>query len=235
MSELRVINQAGREMKMTREEFKRLTQMGINLHILNRELDEIVPTDHVVYTAAVDYKINRDGFGDEGIFKRSVMEAKRYKILPHLFFPDTEISIWTDANIYLKVEPDYLISKFLKDCDIAIFKHSYRKGVYDEFAELRKDPRFNDPWLQSQLARQEDRYKKEGLPNVQLYEGNFLIRRNNEAVNQAMEAWWAQITRWQWRDQVSLPYILWKRKLKIFEIKGNIRKHKFFKYIEQYK
>lgn len=194
-----------------------------------------------VYTAiAGDYPIARDDiqcFKAEGIFARPVMEAKRYKILPHLFFPDHAITIWVDGNVWLNNSPNSIVQELLGDADMALFRHPYRKTVWQEFATLTHDPRFAIPYLRQQLAAQESTYKAAGLSkDAPLYECSILIRRNNERVNRTMDAWWAQICRWQWRDQVSFPFALWSNgtAMKVNAIDGNARNHPLFRHVEQW-
>jgi len=174
-----------------------------------------------MYTSIVgDRDTPRDDikcFGDTGLFKSPVMEAKRYKILPHLFFKTD--TTWVDGNVFYK-------GGIESDADIVIFKHPYRKTVWEEFDTLK----ILFPDITRELEEQEAHYRAEGLPDVPLYECNFMIRKNNKQVNKLMEAWWAQICRWQCRDQVSLPYVLWKYPVKVKELEGNIRNHKLFKY-----
>jgi hypothetical protein len=45
----------------------------------------------------------------------------------------------------------------------------------------------------------------------------FIIKRNNEKVNRLMEAWWAEICRWSYRDQVSFPVVSLTNEIKIKE------------------
>jgi hypothetical protein len=160
------------------------------------------------------------------------MEAKRYKILGHHFL-DEDILIWTDANITMKISNQEAIKKFLGDSDLMIFKHPKRNCIYKEFAELRKCERLNDEWLQKNLKEQELYYRKKGMPTeFGLWECNFIIRRNTPIINNLFNDWWAEICRWQWRDQVSLPYILWKNKhIKFKSFDGNdIRNRNEFEY-----
>jgi hypothetical protein len=194
-----------------------------------------------VYTAiAGDYPIKRTDiqcFTGDGIFQRSVMEAKRYKILPHLFM-DADVTIWLDGNISLRATPQSVVDELLGGADMALFHSPYRETVWGEFAALKADRRFAIPYLQHQLEAQRVAYRGEGLPdNATPFECNFIIRRNNAIVNRLMESWWAQICRWQWRDQVSLPYVLWKYggDVRLQVATGvNIRDHPLFDYVDQY-
>jgi alkaline ceramidase TOD1/glycosyltransferase MUCI70-like protein len=191
-----------------------------------------------VYTAVVGDRQRGDVlcFGGDNVFQQPVMEAKRYKILSHLFFDD-DVTIWIDGNVWLQSEPQALIDTLLGDADIAMFQHPYRNNVWEEFAALKEDQRFHIPYLQKQLKAQEQAYRDAGLPaDTPAFECNFLIRRNKESVNRLMDAWWSQICRWQWRDQVSLPYVLWKYgdDVKIAAAAENVRDHPLFKHVSKY-
>ncbi len=191
-----------------------------------------------VYTAiAGKYPIARNDvpcFAGDGLFNNPVLEAKRYKVLPHLFFPDAAITVWVDGNVWLTHES--FAREALGNYDIAMFSHPYRATVWQEFGALKEQKRFQIPFLQKQLAEQEQSYRDAGLPDdAPLFECNFMVRRNIEPVNAAMESWWAQICRWQWRDQVSLPYVLSRNcGLRVNALTGNIREHAAFRYVSQY-
>lgn len=194
----------------------------------------------IAYTASAgDYRARLEGhcFGDQGVFKRPVMEAKRYKILPHLFFPREDVTVWVDSNIRLRADVATVVDALLGDADVATFRHPYRANVYEEFAALKRDRRFAIPYLQSQMEEQRQAYLDEGLPaDVGLYECNVLIRRNNARVARLMDAWWSQICRWQWRDQVSFPYVLWKygEGVALRAVTPNAREHSLFDYVSRY-
>jgi hypothetical protein len=194
------------------------------------------------YTAIVgDYPFARTDIpclGGDRIFTYPVLDAKRYKALPHLYFPDADVTIWVDGNIWLNCPQEQIVKEFLGDADIGLFAHFRRATVWQEFAILREDPRFAIPFLQKQLVEQEASYRTRGLPeDTRVYECNFLVRRNTEPVNRLMDAWWAEICRWQWRDQVSFPYVLWKYgagiNVKTVE-RSNIRRHHRFTYRRHY-
>lgn len=232
-------NTFGREIDLSDEDYARLKAKGFKMQVVSREIKPVVKTDSIMYTAICgDYPYKRKDikcFGCENIFQRPVMEAKRYKVLPHQFFQN-QYRIWIDANITYKESNDYAIARFLNGKDLAIFKHPYRNTVWQEFETLQKDKRFKDKWLQKNLKEQMAFYKSQGLPdNTPLWECNFMISRNTESINRVFDAWWAEICRWQWRDQVSLPYVLWKYKVNMNTIEeGNIRNHKLFKYQDHY-
>jgi hypothetical protein len=195
-----------------------------------------------VYTAiAGEFPLKRTDitcFTGERIFTEPVMDAKRFKVLPHQYFPEHECSVWVDANIYPKQSAEALVQHYLGTHDFGLLAHPYRKTVWEEFATLRKDQRFQIPFLQRQLELQEAFYRKAGLPDdTPLYECNFMVRRHTAAMNRLMDAWWSELCRWQWRDQVSLPYVLWKYGADVsvrVMLGANIRSNQHFTYVRHH-
>lgn len=164
------------------------------------------------------------------MFKLPVMNAKIYKVLAHKYF-SSPITVYLDNNIALNVNSSILCDQWLKDADMALFKHPWRDCIYNEREHARERllPQFR-PLLDEQVMR----YRSEGFPpNFGLVECGMIIRRNNAITTEFNERWWAEICRYTNRDQISFPYILWKMKnrIKVLVIDGNVRQHPYFKYI----
>jgi len=148
-----------------------------------------------------------------------VLSAKIYKILPHLFFPNENIFMWVDANIYLKKDKQYYVDKYLGDSDIVFCSHGERKNIFEEAEKLKHMNYFKSV---SNVIEQVKEYKAQGFTKDILYGCSVLIRKNNALVNRMCELWWAHITRWQSRDQISLPFVVDKfPDLKINTVKWN--------------
>lgn len=185
-----------------------------------------------VYTGICGYGKNRDGaivFSGYNKFKREVMNAKIYKLLPHKFLTNS-ITIWVDGNIWLNVPPQQLVDEFLGDADMALFKHPERYCIYEEApaaAGLYEDQNIKD-----EIMEQARVYMERGIPrNIGMGECNMLIRRNTPRVNAFNEAWWAETCRWSNRDQLSFPVVLQQfPDLKVNFIDGNVRNHPYFTY-----
>lgn len=62
------------------------------------------------------------------------------------------------------------------------------------------------------LKEQMKFYEHEGLPKYTCYfENPVIIRKtNDDELKAVMRTWWEQIERFTHRDQLSLPYALWK-------------------------
>lgn len=154
-------------------------------------------------------------FGEYARFKSPVLNAKVYKVLSHLFVEDG-YSVWVDGNIFVNVPEEKLVEDFLKEHDIAVFRHPYRKTIYEEGGACRclDDPNI----ITEQLASH---------PNIEgLAECGMIIRRHTEEIKRLNEKWWAEICRYSVRDQLSFPYVF----KKVNYINGNVREHPYFRY-----
>jgi glycosyltransferase involved in cell wall biosynthesis len=138
-----------------------------------------------------------------------VRSAKKPKIMPHLYFPDYEWSLWIDANIFKLDDLSRFIASAIKnEAQVALFQHPERNTMGGEVDQLCKLERDHPDVMQ----RQFDRYVADGWDNqLPLYECNFIIRRHNDPdVVRAMTMWWNEISAHSRRDQISFPYSMWK-------------------------
>jgi len=131
--------------------------------------------------------------------------SRFWKINSHLL-PGHDVSIYLDACYQFK-KP---ISKFpalLEGCDIAVAPHQTNTNVYDHAINCIKLKLDNKLVIFEQVGR----YAKEGLPEeLILTENSLIIRANNKRIKQLNELWWEEYKAGSQRDQLSLPYALWK-------------------------
>lgn len=155
------------------------------------------------------------------------MNAKIHKVLSHRWFPDYDYSIYMDGNFELKIDPEYLINKFLKNNDIVLYNHPNRSSVFAEIDFLinrnKKDKEFV-----SLLKEQKENYLKENL-GEKLYCGYVLLRKNNKVIKNFNEIWWKEIFKYTTRDQPSLVYSLKKAGAKIGGLPGMTDQGDFFR------
>ena len=137
--------------------------------------------------------------------------VRKFKICPHKFFSEFNTSIWMDANLCIKKDLAILMENYQRYADILFFPHPERICVYDEGAACVFWKRDNKKKILTQLKRYlEDEYPYD---NGLLY-GGFIIRNHNKIdVTETMEMWWHEVLNESKRDQISLPYVLWKTKL----------------------
>jgi len=159
-----------------------------------------------------------------------VRNAKKHKILPHIYFPDAEYSLWIDGSITLKVPLEELIHKFLQNTDIAMFPHPYRDCLYDEAMACITFGLDDPDVIDSQI----NRYNLEGyLPHRGLFEATVILRRHTNEIRAFNETWWDEIQWGSRRDQISLPYVLHKTATDITTMEGFVHDeggNKYFDY-----
>ena len=174
--------------------------------------------------------------------------AKIYKILPHKYLLEYEISIWIDGNLLVRGDVNKLINDYLKNNNLAAFSHNKhtkrwkklfwvknaedcRDCIFDESGYLLKigeDGKYKD---NADLIRiQIEKYRNEGYPeNNGLIVGMIILRKHNESdVVKTMEDWWQEIENGSRRDQLSFNYVAWKNKLNFVYMKGDSRRNKYF-------
>jgi hypothetical protein len=147
-------------------------------------------------------------------FAKPVRIAKKPKLLPHLYLPQYEWSIWIDANIFILEDlTPYVLRCIQARAGVGQFLHHERDSAFDE-AEVCIDKGLDaGDVISDQMAR----YRREGFDGATgLFECNFLVRRHNDPnVIRLMQRWWKEVGRGSSRDQISYPYALWKEGLRV--------------------
>ena len=136
------------------------------------------------------------------------MTARYFKIMAHEAFPDVKYSIWVDANVRLLLSPSIAIRRWLSTKDLAVFAYPEHECLYQEVADCISSGRGNKRRLLAQVAA----YQRAGMPRKWgLASTRCVIRRHTSEVAALNEAWWDEVKTHSVRDQVSLPYVCWKR------------------------
>lgn len=150
--------------------------------------------------------------------------AKLIKSCPVLF-DKYDYSIYVDSTHVPRTCPYCLIRQYLKDTDLALFAHPRRRSLYEEAKtciDLGKDDR-------ATIQRQVAKYRGQGMPDsFGLWCGTVILRRHTTAMEEFGVHWWNEIEEHSIRDQISLPYVLWKHKIPVTTIPGNVYVNKDF-------
>lgn len=138
------------------------------------------------------------------------MMNRRYKMLPHLYFPEYDNSLYVDANIIILRSPFFLVEKYLLNFHFSVPKHFSRNCLYDESEVVVKTGKAK----LSDVNLQMDVYKADFFPkDFGLSENNILLRKHNSpSVIALMNRWWGEVNYYTKRDQLSLMYCLWKER-----------------------
>jgi hypothetical protein len=177
-------------------------------------LDPPKKFDNCDYIAFVDKEYDTKIWEQRPIINFSFVDrfkdrrnAKPYKILSSIMFPQYDYIIWEDGNHQLKKDPKEIIEEHGEDFDMLLFKHPDRTCTYQEMqavAQWQLDDTHN-------IQNQYNHYKGVGMPdNFGLFELSTFIRKNTPVVNQLDLMWFEQICRFSSRDQISFPFLLWK-------------------------
>jgi hypothetical protein len=182
--------------------------------------------DNCDYIAFVDKEYDVKVWEQRPVLKFSSLDkyfnrrnAKTYKILSAIMFPQYEYIIWEDGNHQLKMDPQLIIDEYGDDNDILLFKHPDRKCTYEEMQAVAQWQLDNRELVELQFRY----YKSLGVPEkLGLYEMSTFIVKTTNATKEFQLMWWEQISKFSSRDQISLPFCLWKmgNKLKRKRLKG---------------
>lgn len=163
-------------------------------------------------------------------FVLDVRNAKIYKLLPHKYL-DCDISIWMDGNVFFKegITPE-IVADLLGDADIALYKHQSRNSIWEEAEAIKKV--YPQDFVKAEVEEQISAYKVNSIePTIPLCECGILIRRMNEQTIAFNEAWWAEVCRFSFRDQLSFPVIAsFFPNLKIKYLDGSTYHNNYFLY-----
>ena len=170
----------------------------------------------------------------KGENKSNNLNAKQFKILPHKFLSEYNLTIWVDGNVEFKDIASF-IEEF-KSNNMTVFDHNHSEDkrccIYDEANAIIKLNKDDIEVVNKQIQKYSelDYPKKNGLIC-----GGILLRQNNEIVNDLMDKWWDEIINGSVRDQLSFNFVAWKENFKPHYIKMDIRNNKFFKIIKRHK
>ena len=205
--------------------------------------------DLVMFTD-IDLKSNQWEVRNElPLYTDNVRNAKRFKILPHRFLSEYDVSIYIDGNYVVKNNINELVEKFLSNVNAAFYDHNQQpaydkrnciyqeayaiKYLYEINSSIDKQPKDNLDVIQKQVSK----YMNEGYPEQNgLINGGIILRRHNtEDCIDTMEDWWTEIKHHSRRDQLSFNYVAWKNNFKFNYLEGHDRTNHYFNFMKHNK
>ena len=136
------------------------------------------------------------------------LAAKRPKARPDLY-TDCEASLWMDGSIRVR-DGSFAerIRALLRESDLILTDHPEdRDCLYAEAEHCQDWPKYCDEPLREQI----DHYRKAGMPeHFGLWAAGCIARSHTPAMKAFGDAWLEQMHYWTIKDQVSLPYLLWR-------------------------
>lgn len=138
--------------------------------------------------------------------------SRRAKLMPHRFLAE-DWSIWLDNKSRLRRDPCEVLATLQRQSAAAFFAfpHFRRDCVYQELQTCWENG-LDDYRV---LKDREQTYRAEGMPeHAGLIEGHFIVRRHHDPDVAAFgDDWFDHVCRFSRRDQISFPYLVWKRGL----------------------
>ncbi len=148
----------------------------------------------------------------------NILINRYIKMHPHeLFKNEFDYSIYIDGNIKTISDLSPFINQINNKTGLAIHRHYARDDVYMEVDTCILYKKGN----KEKLMNQAQSYKKEGMPtHFGLLECNVIVSDlKSESAKAILDSWWDEFIKSEsFRDQISLPYIIWKMGYKIKDI-----------------
>lgn len=155
-----------------------------------------------------------------------------FKLNPYYYFEKNyDFSIYIDGNVNIISSLSDLCEKVNEKIGLTMHKHKDRDCVYDEAKACEILKKGNH----EKILKLIDKYKKENFPNhYGMVECTLIVTRlNNMLAKDIYQKWWNLLIDSDCgRDQLILPYILWKKNIEIIDIStlgNNIYKNPKFR------
>lgn len=157
--------------------------------------------------------------------KNNILINRYLKFHPYELFEKEryDYAIYIDGNI--KVVSDFTDMTYVvnEKTGLAMHRHYLRDNISNEIETCRILKKGNYKKLKEQV----NRYKSEGFPdNFGMLECNVIVSDlKNEKGQLLLENWWKEFKNSEsYRDQIALPYVIWKQGYKIEDV-GNLGKN----------
>lgn len=137
-----------------------------------------------------------------------------FKMNPFDVFPEYKYSIYIDGNIQVITDLSEYIYR-IGSCGFAAHMHSSRDCVYEESKAIV----FAKKETQENMDKHIEHLRNDRFPeHYGMLECNVLVRRNCPVCKKLMKEWWKEFLTYSKRDQISMPYILYKNGIQIDEV-----------------
>lgn len=182
---------------------------------INPDIDYFLFTDQEVENDSRWMKMDVSEWEEYGELS-PVQLNRKIKILSHRYLKEYDYSLYIDGNIQIAGDI-YPILCNMGDTALGVHIHAGRDCAYMEGSAVELLKKSDPVTINQQL----DRYRAEGFPeHFGLFQNSILVRNHRcDKCIALMELWWDEYTKNNTRDQLSLPYVMWKNNIKSSDIK----------------
>jgi hypothetical protein len=132
-------------------------------------------------------------------------QSRHIKLLPHRYI-DGDLFVYVDANYEIKADINPYVRMYFRG-GLLLTRHPTRSCVYQEQKAVLDAKKC----AQSVVNQQVLAYQLQGMPkNYGMFANNFFIR--DRTADDFCELWFHEIDKHSYRDQISLPFLLWKHR-----------------------
>ncbi len=157
----------------------------------------------------------------EPLFPADPRRSQRdIKIRGHQLLHESDVWMYIDNTVRLKVPPEKIFDAWLGDADWAAINQP-QETLWEEFEKNRELSKDVESRLNEQLSDYSTHHR-DALDSKPVWNG-FFVRRNNEKVTSFAELWFAHVCRYAARDQLSMMVALAQRPLALQRIDAGIR------------
>lgn len=187
------------------------------LNYVDQELDYILYTDQSDFNAPAPWQVRVV----PAMFADPQMDARRIKVLSHLFLADYDVTVWIDGNFTIEKLTEGLITDIASRAPVALCKHQFRNCIYDEAVEILK--RGID--ASTPVLRQMQYYQAHAFPRKHgLHATSFLVRNQKDTSTIKMNMrWWELLSTNSKRDQLSFDFVRWEQNVPVMTLPWNLR------------
>jgi len=174
---------------------------------------------------------DRDDLQDHGIWQivqvakedhEPCLHGKMFKMYPWEYLEGYKYSMWIDANLQITGP---IIEQTFREMDntddMIVYKHPGWDCIYAEAEAIKAMKRADSDSIDRQIAA----YKKSKFPaEWGMSDNGMIFRKHTKRLKKLMSAWYRETFKWgNYRDQITLPYVLWKTKTDITRIERPYR------------
>jgi len=181
--------------------------------------------DYVIITDDPDMQVHgwTTRAVDAGAFATPKAANLYHRALIHRILPGYDASIYVDGNIRVLGSTRALFRSFLAAGKaVGTFPHPLRKNVAEEVESCIQNKKAEGA---ERLRQEYQAYLESGFDDhVGLFETGVLLKNHKVIeLDTAMECWNACFAAYRLRDQVSLPYALWRSGVEPHRMNFNFR------------
>lgn len=156
------------------------------------------------------------------------LESRRIKVLAdHPLLEQADATLWHDASYRLRRGVDWVARRLARN-ELVAMRHPKRCRIEDEAAMVARYGYLPLEEANAIVAR----YRAAGYTDEVMTSNGLLARRVSPRMRAFNRTWWAEVQRWQGRDQVSLGYAAYRMGIRIGVLKGKIRQNPFARWRE---